>query len=82
MAWNGIEFLKKSWRDTKKAYKEEKGKVKISKENKKLLWAWCIMFILVLIAIYSLLFHPMTEIESLSLVIMLVGVWIVIALEK
>ena len=79
LAWNGIKYLKKEYKEIKKAFKESK-KVKI--EDKKLLWLYIILILLVILAVFCLLFHPMNDLEALGLVIITVGVWIVIALEK
>ena len=77
MVKDGYKFIKKSWNDTKKEFEKSKW-VKLNKETKQILWIWLAVLVLVGFAIYMSIYHPRSDMENLSLTILIIAVCVAI----
>ena len=82
--WDGIKYLKKEYVEIKKAFKDSKNgkKVKLDKYTKKTLWLIFIIMVLLLIAIYRMIYYPISDAETIWCSILLAAILITMSLNN
>jgi len=84
LSWDAIKYLKKGYTEIKKAFKDYKkwDNVKLSKDNKIILCITALVLVIIAIAVYRMIFCPVSDAEMISSSILLAALLLIMATNK